>query len=465
MVTKPRRWKRGVLVVALVLLVAGGVWWWRYPKTLRLVSVTQLPVVQARYHQPAFARFDYILLPNVLLAPGFNQKNQEAACLTAMNWDGTLRWRIQLPPRNLWVRYATNWIEAGSVYGQLPVAVSPDGRCCAIGAQDYRAGLLIYTWRDGKLLGKVALNDGVEHGLPSLSVGNDGQVFCWNPTRPAEEVVLIAGGRILARGSFAIPASSRPAWDSSGHLSPDGRRLVRCEEGRFTCYAITRTGNRLQVTLLYSAQERSTSRLGHCMFFSMDDLLVSNSGAMYNDQGLQTPSTRYWQWIPSGSWGDVSTNTEPREWLMQIDHLPNQRVAWRMINPRTGASWQCTSVNSPTDMQCATADGRYAVIVQSSVREEIGNFLAKIPYLQGAARVLRKSGPSHAYYLAIYERPGRLRAWLPVTYVDGVPQYTDLSQGKTYEIFNIYPSADGHTLYLVCGEDTTHKPTLLTFSW
>ncbi|MHB9133112.1 MAG: hypothetical protein ACYDBB_18745, partial [Armatimonadota bacterium] len=221
---KPRRWKRGVLVVALVLLVAGGVWWWRMPRQMKLVA--RIPGLVVATCDGGFVVRGTVWR-NMKVVPQPNS-GDPGTHITWLTRQSSTRYRCH-DWRTGQERWHCELFQAAN--GIYQPAISPDGHYFAVLAQ-YGAGLRVHTWKDGAPVGDAPLPVTVAEmafssALYGLRMFNSGRIICWRPVKNGWKLEAVEGNRVVAQG--VVPdASVRFAGldERFPELSLDGARFL-----------------------------------------------------------------------------------------------------------------------------------------------------------------------------------------------------------------------------------------------
>ena len=412
---RPARRTLLLIVGVLVLLgTAAGCWWrWHVPQ----------------YHLAG----RYLAQDATLLActTGFWLRESDTDFVLRA-WDGTERWRVQIAdpsaatrpkgplggPRFRFPFFAT-----------LAFAVSPDGRVFAA-AIPTGAQTRVQCWRDGGLVTDLLLPaPPFAPMLRRVHVLDSGRVFVWECARnlpPAATV--IEQQRIIARGTLP----------SDALLSPEGTVMVSPETQGFAYHTLAVRNGAILATRRYTARDglAVTRMPGYIQEYSLfaQGYVLADDGARYGPQGLISPA---------GPWAH-NTITPGKRYTLESSG-PQSRV----LSPVTGDSWGYT-VRGGNQGGDATADGRYALAYcRAQIPPDVQRLLVTFPGLTDWL------GRSSLDYLALYERPGRLRAVMRLDMAHLLP-------GTEVDSYCWYPSPDGRAVVLAADGS---KGACLLFRW
>ncbi|MHB9133114.1 MAG: hypothetical protein ACYDBB_18755 [Armatimonadota bacterium] len=381
MVTKPRRWKRGVLVVALVLLVAGGIWWWRMPRKMHvIVHLPPLPVEMTQ---------EGTWTPVGLYIWSHHRIRHRPWTLALYDWNGAKRWSttVQEPPNTGWYTYATGY--------------SPDGHWAACMQVQGRT-IRVLRWHDGQALSEIRLpwatpcTDGV-----TVHPTDSGRVWVVIADRTAYRLWALDGAQIasgLHTQGLRKPggtARDRYRW----RLSPDGT-LLACENydrnWGTECLKLAVRGKQVLVTQRYTLPGGR-----HIQAVLYGGLVMRHWGSLYRGV-TKVPLPVGWEARDiDGSQGRCLTlaydlGYGPLRRNNQIWHLPS------------GTKWSVpltVEFNFPIS---STPDGQFVLMSESGIPRSLmplHRMLDKYPTQQ-----LFFSTHAKRRYLALYKRPDRLLA-------------------------------------------------------
>ena len=407
---------RGVLMtlatVALLLLLAGCWWHWHIP-TYRLCG---------RY--PAV---DYTLLG---CTSGF-WMHESPRTFVLRDWNGKERWRANLAQTKISGQRATPRVLTNFGYrtqSPLSYAASSDGRVFAA-AMPAGTQTRVQIWRDGALTGDLLLPAPV-NPVPQRWVHalDNGRVFVWD-NAPEWPVTVIDNGRIVARGHF-------PAW---GLISSDGRTVVSPFGNGFTYADLTVRDGVVRVTPRYhGADPLAVLRMPDLTLDNssfINGYVLSSDGAVYNHAGRVSPATT-WQ---------HETVAPGRRYTLQ--HIG---AASRVYSPLTGDTWSFF-VHGENKGGDAIADGRYALAYCTTrIPPDLLKLLQAVPGMEETFTRMSLD------YLALYERPGRLRAVLRLDRINLRPSLLRIDD------YWWYPSPDGRTIAMTI---TGNASECLVFRW
>lgn len=268
----------------------------------------------------------------------------------------------------------------------------------------------VQLWDNGKRIGDTAL---APLSRASVKVLDDGRVFVWSAARGAD-AFLLQQGQIIARGRLLDGLFTAIAPDGSAMLSLHGGIQVAYGAISVQHGQLALTNQRMLVDQVTFWQLHGTV-LDASLFNR--GVVLANSGAVY-DAGGQRGTATGWQHESTAPGG-----------LFTYEH---QNAEARVYSPVTGKSWSF-SVPGAQQGGDASMDGQYALAWYK-------------PRISPNLRLLFMQAPAlmHNSYLAtlfsrnvlaLYERPGRLRAELRVEH-----PLADL------EDWWWYPSPDGHAI-------------------
>ncbi len=360
--------RRAVLISLGLVLLIGGIWWWRQPAQYQVVA--------------RLSAHDSTLLP---CTKGFLLRTN-AHTFVLYDWHGRVRWRA-----------STADASGRATAGPTEFSVSPDGSFFAAAiVEDGRIHLR--SWQEGHALyhGKLPRTAHERYRVKAL---DSGRIFAWAYTTPESTALAIAGTRIVARGTL-LPHCV---------MAPDGGTVVgRQQNGVQYAGVIVRDGKititpSLPIDEAVNLDDDPTLVTQTAAFAG--GAVVSRRGTVYRLDGGMTRGSG-WQHATISPQGTATLQTRGKE--------------CRIFLPATGAAWAFSlEGNLGGD---ATDDGRYA-LVWKQVR--LPELLVHDEPASGQARVSR-------FELVLYERPGRVRARLPIR---------ALPQEATW-----YPSPDGKAI-------------------
>lgn len=375
------RWHWPVALVVLLLLL--GVWWWFSPRPYRRVA--------------AHPVFDTILVP---CDTGYVTREGNTTYILH-DWHGHLRWRVETAVPNT-RRWQTEIRSPEDI-----LVVSPDGHYAAAAVADWPS-TRVQTWRDGVCTGEKVLPTHLttrDVGTTILPIGlrvlNDGRVFCWVRPRPAT-MWMLAHGRIQATGRCAAipPAKHRLDLDSAiSQLSPDALTFVTTNGPDFTYATVTVTEHHLAITPRYTLHNKYLS-LGREPRFEDDAVLFTRGAVISNEEVYQSGGlVRSTTWI---------TDTISHAGNYTLQHRKHRS---RVFNPATGEGWTLTvpDFNNGGD---ATDSGRYALACyEPPLPRAVMSVARALQWLGLPGLSLRLERLTEdRMRLALYERPGRVRA-------------------------------------------------------
>lgn len=430
-ITTPTRSRRRLTRLAWLLVALALGWWWvvTRPKPLRLAACVPLETTTASVELQSVA--DGVL---VLDKPADSAASARLSA-ARYDWQGNRRWRIALPDAAL-----TGWTIPPSTPCRA-VAASPDGRIVASICPVKPGQLLLASWRDGAELGRVALAAGDFHTVTnwpflSLQAMDDGRVLVYQSFARVSPLVLAQGNRLLARGEHAITAPS--ATEQYARVfSPDGGTLVAASFDAanlptpFEYDTLAVDGVRLTVAVNYPGVFPSGPYqvLDGGLFITPDGVIYDSHGEAYRH----------------GAW-DTEVGAHPARARVVSQRKENQM---QVFNPVTHNAWAI----APGDWITAlSADGRYALATHRGA-SGLQSLLAG-----------RQRPPGVPYTLRLFERPGWLRATLPLG-MAADNSLTVMAQGAPYRVMD-YAVAEQARRVAVLGISPQHaKPSLLLYAW
>ncbi len=223
-----RTTRRIWLTLIAGLLLAGGVWWWRQPATLR--EVARLDGVQ-----PIQACRDGVVVSPISRSYDFG----------LCDWrTGQLRWCVRLPES-----------ARTTLQTKCPPCVSDDGHDAAQVAYD-RDKLRLLRWHDGILRQDrtVPAPSRDERGngdLNTARLATDGRLWCTYRTTDGVGVLSLDRDGRLARGQIDFTAQGIPE-PMSLTFAPDGRLLAIADPEY--CWSLAVTGDHIASRLVSHAQ-------------------------------------------------------------------------------------------------------------------------------------------------------------------------------------------------------------------
>jgi len=407
-----RAWLIALVVLAPLLVLAGCWWCWHLPN-YHLVG--RYPIQ------------DYSLLA---CTDGFYTRESPGQ-FVFRDWNGQERWRLATaatPPPG---QHATPRVFPGvrlRTPSSLSYAASPDGH---VFAAVMGAGMRtrVQVWRDGRPTGDLLLPE------PFLMVPqrwvhalDNGRVYVWENAFDWP-LVAIDNGRIVASGHF-------PAL---GVISPDGSVVATQTGAGFTYATLTVHEGSIHITPRYTGiGALSIMRLPELTLNSSlftGGYLLTQDGAVYNAAGRVSAAN---------AWRHEALAPGQR-YTLQFDETHS-----RVYSPVTGDAWTyaVSGVNKGGD---ATSDGRFALAYCTAhIPPHLMNLLLGMPMLSDMFKRLSLD------YLALYERPGRLRAVLRLDLLNRVPHLTRIDD------YWWFPSPDGHTIAMTVTGNTSE---CLVFRW
>ncbi len=357
-----------------IIAALGLAFWWSMPGSFTVIGTFHAEADSSTSSDPEGRR---------LLRPcdtGFLYCEKENV-YTFRSWQGELRWNIPVdasiqPPAKAPVDFA-NPNEFG---------ISPDGHYFAWPRYDGRQ-FHLKIWHDGNLIAEHAIARMTDKGNIELTVlpTNDGHVFVLqqipsNPRPPVKVIALcLRDTQVLARG----------VWSHQGTLSPDGMLFVHHAANAFTWSTVSISGNTMQLTNQHSATGDfnfepycyDASHLYPSLFSG--GFLMTSDGQVYNANGKNVNS------LQAGWQQDDTMSPNSRATLLLnkgMVHIaiPGTHDAWDMHESR--------AIEGDV-----TDDGRFAMMKCQS-------------HIPTALSFLENIIGDNQEFIAVYERPGRLRA-------------------------------------------------------
>ena len=284
----------------------------------------------------------------------------------------------------------------------------------------------LLLWQNGKLISDTAL---APMYRAHLKVMDDGRAFVWSST-PLTDALLLQKGKVIARGRLLDEHYSA--------ISPDGSSMLAFTHNTGFEYGLITVKNReLALTKQNAVQDPCTLRQfeGYILDINLfnNGVLLANTGTVFDSAG-QRGNTTGWQHesiAPGGVFAYEHRNTHAR-----------------VFSPVTGDSWTFT-VPEQQNVGDATMNGRYALVYyHRSPPKQLRMLFNALPVL---APLYKQE------MLALYERPGRLRAELSL---DIKTWWAKRSEPWEWWW---YPSPDGHAIAFNIADRSTSK--CLLFRW
>lgn len=404
----PRRKRRLVRIITLVLalaLVAGGIWWWLQPRAYHLVG--------------QFRSGDVTIIP---CTQGFFLR-ESLNSFVLRDWrSGKICWQA---------------MSARPMSAELMYAVSSNGRFFAV-LTDYAPHARLQIWDNGTLICDRIMTQLTSFGN-HLKALDDGRVFVWMSRRWNYEptptpALLLHGDQVVASGQVLDSMLAA--------MSPDGQVMMAPYGLGFEYAAIRVQGKRIAVAQRYRGNDPINLQVmnGFCLDSNLfaGGILLAKDGALYQAAGKK--------FVASG-WTNESVAPGGK---YTYQHRGAQA---RVYSPVSGDNW---TFNVPGRQQGgdATENGRFALAWYHR-----GTGRRPTPYADGIPWM---SNPFSNYRsretLALYERPGKLRAILPLRIHTW---WHDPSSPP--EAWWWYPSPDGHSIVINIAGNNGSK--CLLFRW
>lgn len=422
----PRKFKRILFGLFCLMLLAGGYWWWQQPREFRVL---------AHY----YIKNDNT--PNITSyttsSAGFLYR-EGTDYFIMRDWCGRERWRAK-PDIFLHCKAKTKLMANGDI------SLSPDGHYFLI-VTEHTTQLHLQAWHDGLLktnlsiprqLKSIYTNN--EQSAYSM-INNNGQALITINNAAGCDVYAVNDNHISAHGTFTDPLGNDPLGNN-GRLtliSDDGSMMVILSSSRF-----------IYINLYY-AKGRITFHPRYSLAY--DGLALFADGTVLSDGKLYRANGPIGS--ESGRYGDLSQGHIYIACFLQDGQV-------RVFSPLTDDHWQFPM--STMSSACQPADnGRYVLgCCPNKSASGLANFSRKIRLLPGlkssADRLYLKT--QNVEFLGVYERPGRLRAVLPL-----LPNACWQWKGELYRIYTGgYLSSDGKTVLVYC--DGTSGANLFLFGW
>lgn len=406
---RPRR--RWWLLVWPALIIALLYWWWQsQPRS---------------YHQVARSTTASITL--IPCRQGYLTIETGDAYVLRDWVTGKEKWRVPRPaPGHIAFAYGVTWSigEQGDVFAT---------------AVDSSFGMQVTFWRDGRRISTQPVFMKYPKARFGLQVLNDGRVMAWS-CAPGAPALLLRNGTVVTSG-LLLPKARRVQKVS---VAPDGSLAIIQSDTGSTAAALSIRGSRIVATptrltdsapasSLYPPYGDAPAMLVKEHFFSDDMTLRTRHGLVPGHAGWSTDTI-----TPGGAWLYQSKGTRSRA-----------------IAPATGDQWSFTV---PGDLfgGDVTMDGRWALthfgLGEKAPVSRVTKLLREIP---GFNKV---PDPSDRNFLGLYERPGKLRAILPLDIDKWAPDITEENSWW-------FPSPDGHGYVISIFDMMRDKGTCVLFRW
>ncbi|MHB0938495.1 MAG: hypothetical protein ACYDCO_18980 [Armatimonadota bacterium] len=337
-------------------------------------------------------------------------------------------------------------------------SLSPDGRHCALAVVDGDSQQIIH-WQDGRRVATVRLPcRGI---LAHLYVLDSGVIYAWVPSAPIGSVYRIEGGRLAARGTVAtLIAQGYPL----GRFSSDGRAFITADNSGFVYHRVSMSGATLNLTPVYTAKEPAIKTNNHNLPYLVNaDLLVATNGAVYTGRGKVSDSSG-WQCFAYESNPPCTALMQYR--LPSSMKSPLDAIAVRVFDPHTRTHWTPADGTSHL-VSAVTPDGRFALVGRQPARRfrAFVKTMAAGKHLPSRVRTpLQRYLNRDEITLTLYERPGRARATLHLSFGEtSLPVIRHDGAQYLYQQLNLSP--DGHTLRIIGHHDMSGEKRIFTYAW
>lgn len=408
-VKHPPNWRRWRWVVVCVLLVLLAIWYW-------------LP---RRYHLAGrFPSYDANCYP---CTTGFFVREGETT-FALRDWrSGAVRWRVTTAAPQFAGRRRLN---GGITRGHL-FSVSPDGRVfAAVTPAGTRTRLQV--WREDRRVADTLIRD-LPPYPPFVRALDSGRVFVWVWGLAACPIVAFDDGREVARGT-APDASS---------LAPDGKAVL----------SLTDSGDYLYSPLFVShghVEAPQRQRISQHIHYSMGPAGLGAEDSYLASIG----SAQFAEGIVMGADGMIvhplGEPAAPNGWRhLTISPAGRYTVqdngtATRVFSPIDGDAWQFT-VHGRVLGGDATDDGGCALVdylrARTNLPGPLDAVVRRFPFFQ-------RFVPDPTWEcLALYQRPGKLRAILPLIHKNARPYWND--RGTLLPLDGWFPAPDGHSIVAI----------------
>lgn len=355
-------WLLGLLLLAALV----GVWLLMQPKSYHYVA--------------SYKAYDRTLAP---CTSGFLLR-ESLNTFVLRDWHGHERWRVTsakpVPIKNVEEEYYLNYY------------VSPNGHIFAVIAANGQR-MSMQVWQDGRKTTEIHTKADADVFSPNVRPLDDGRVFAWYRTvRAGRKTIfmLIRQGRIIARDSARI---------INFHMSPDGTVVAGNSLG--TSYASLRVEKdsivlgKPQKTAGSLQMESRPIHGGESALFA-EVYVLATDGTVHGPKGLVSAS-KGWEHDTIAPGGRYT--------------LEQRGEQSRVFSPKTGMSWSFT-VKGENYGGDATPDGRFALAYFRPGEAAWAKQVRKVPWLN------EHVSTDNGQVIALYERPGRLRAVVPKKEID-----------------------------------------------
>ena len=410
---KPLRgWLTALAALLLLGMLVTG--WWR----------CRIPTFQLSGRYPAY---DATLLAST---NGFWVREAPQQ-FVFRDWQGHERWRIDVAvsriPEHDGDPRVLKTVRAHP-QSDIYFSASPNGRVFAASTAD-GPRTRIQIWQDGTLTADLILPvSGDSASERFITALDSGRVFTWE-NAANWRLFAIEKGRIIAGGHVA----------ANSMVTPDGAALVTLDGSGFLYATLAVHDRVLQITPRYHTPEFlllnwHAERTREDAFFT-NGLVMTPNGAVYGSTGrLIAPNRWRRHAIAPG-------------FQYMVQYVGEES---RVYAPLTGEAWTFI-VDDFNKGGSASADGRFALTrCQTRIPPTWLRTLQKLP---APGTTLQRTSLD---YLALYERPGRLRAVLRLDLVNRLPELL------RFDNYEWCPSPDGHTLAMTLSEGASE---CLVFRW
>lgn len=408
---KFHNWRMPLILLG-ILAALWAAWWHGQPKTYHLVARSTTA--------------DIALIPcrdGYLTQEGGND-------FVLRDWvKGRERWRVHTGYKLTTGTYGPYW-SVGEV-GDIFAAIIPMAHYTP----------RVQVWRNGALIFDQVIDElHSPKGGYRIRVLNDGRVVVWQVTQPGNPAVVIQDGAIIARGNLT--------WTTHvglSYVAPDGSFSVAPYKNGFLYAPLTIRDGRLIAAPRYNPHAYlrgpccyplygiEAPQLAHGMLLTPNDKIYGPDGVLPG----------------KGKWA-TSTITPGGEYLLQTDGARS-----RVYAPTTGDEWSYAIKNGNLGGD-VTMDGRYAL---AYFKPTPPRAITRVSALLRGVPDLGRAIPNtdNLVYIALYERPGTLRALMRVDPAKWHPGFTEDT------ISWWFPSPDGHGYVINMHDGNTGECIL--FRW
>ncbi|MHB9134631.1 MAG: hypothetical protein ACYDBB_26455 [Armatimonadota bacterium] len=378
-----RWWWAAGLVLVLI-----GLWWWRTPTKLRVVAHIRM--------QERVDSEDDFWSPLGLYR--LTSRYESPLIITLFGWDGKPCWTARGPE-----------VSHNPEIRAYRFDCSPDGHVVALSLFD-RSRARVLSWRDGQLLGYAHWPAAISSDAV-MQVTNSGRVWIYDAPLECTPLnvcrVWAVDGRHIAFKRERLPAV-RHLVGNGWSISPDGTLLAGQYGGATPgarCFTLAVRGERVIAT--------PKANLPDFDLYHIYDgglvLDVQNDSVLLNGSRCQP---RGWEaGILSGTHGAV---IHFYRLTQRNDTSPHTPV--HLFQPANGQQWTIPPSRVDQWPFCATPDGRFVLVQESGLPCVLLPLTDRLSSWPAVTELFRSI--SVRSQLAVYERPGKLRAVFAIGSVD-----------------------------------------------